>query len=232
MFCFAALADATAGTMYTDITRVFPVRSFKNMQYIFVAYIYDLNAIIIHPMPNRAGASFITAFMEVFNILQAGQYQPVLNIMYNECSKAVEKHTKKNKMKIQLVPPQNHHVNAAEHAIGTLKEHFVSALATIDMLCPLQRWDEFLSQVKLTLNLFYVSPNAIPTSQPATNSTAHSTSAKRLLLRLARSTDLQQPGHSRFLGSPCNRWFLHWPINQSLPLSPILHPSNLLFPLL
>jgi hypothetical protein len=30
-FCFAALADATLGTMYTNITDAFPVRSFKNM---------------------------------------------------------------------------------------------------------------------------------------------------------------------------------------------------------
>jgi hypothetical protein len=39
MFCFAMLADANAGTMYTDLTGAFPVRLFKNMQYIFAAYI-------------------------------------------------------------------------------------------------------------------------------------------------------------------------------------------------
>jgi hypothetical protein len=53
MFCFAALADAMHDMMYTDITGVFPVWSFKNMQYIFVAYIYNLNAIIVGPMPPR-----------------------------------------------------------------------------------------------------------------------------------------------------------------------------------
>jgi hypothetical protein len=37
MFCFAALANANTGTIYTDLTGAFPVRSFKNMQYIFVA---------------------------------------------------------------------------------------------------------------------------------------------------------------------------------------------------
>ena len=136
-----------------DITGAFPVQSFKNMQYIFVAYIYDLNPIIVRPMPNRTNASFIAAFTEVFHILQAQQYQLVLNVMDNECSKAVEKHIKKNKMKIQLVPLHNHHVNAAKCAIGTFKEHFVAALATVDMLYPLQLWDKFLPQVELTLNL-------------------------------------------------------------------------------
>ncbi len=47
IFCFAPLADANTGTMYTDLTGAFPIRSFKNMQYIFVAYIYDHNAIIV-----------------------------------------------------------------------------------------------------------------------------------------------------------------------------------------
>ncbi len=69
MFCFAALTNATTGTMYTDLTGAFPVRSFKNMQYIFVVYIYDLNAINVRIMPSQTDASFITAFTEVFNIL-------------------------------------------------------------------------------------------------------------------------------------------------------------------
>ena len=49
MFCFAALANSNTGTMYKDLTGAFPVRSFKNMQYVFVAYVYDLNAIIACP---------------------------------------------------------------------------------------------------------------------------------------------------------------------------------------
>jgi hypothetical protein len=92
MFCFAALADATTSTMYTDLTGAFPVRSFKNMKSIFVLYIYDLNAIIVRPMPFQTNTSFIAAFTEVFNIFGACDYQPALNLMDNECSKAVEKH--------------------------------------------------------------------------------------------------------------------------------------------
>jgi hypothetical protein len=69
MFCFAALANANTGTMYTDLTGSFPVRSFKNMQYIFVAYVYDLNAIIVHAMPARTNAAMITAFKEVIAVL-------------------------------------------------------------------------------------------------------------------------------------------------------------------
>jgi hypothetical protein len=114
MFYFAALADATAGTMYTDLTGAFPVRSFKNMQYICVDYIYDLNAIIFHPMASCTDASFITAFTKVFAILHSWDYQPALNVMDSKCFKAVEKHICANRVTIQLIPPHNHHVNTAK----------------------------------------------------------------------------------------------------------------------
>jgi hypothetical protein len=74
MFHFAALADSTTSTMYTDLTSAFPVRSFKNMIYVFVAYIYDLNAIIVCSMALRTDASFIAAFTKVFTILRAWDY--------------------------------------------------------------------------------------------------------------------------------------------------------------
>jgi hypothetical protein len=83
VFCFAALANAITGTIYTDITGTFPVRLFKSMQYIFVAYVYYLNAIIVCAMLYRTDASMVTAFTEVITILKAGGYQPALNVMDN-----------------------------------------------------------------------------------------------------------------------------------------------------
>jgi hypothetical protein len=61
--------------------------------------------------------------------------------MDNECSDGVEKFI------------WYHQANAAKRVIATFKEHSISALATVDMLCPLQLWDEFLPQVELTLNM-------------------------------------------------------------------------------
>jgi hypothetical protein len=104
-------------------------------------------------MPSCTNSLFIATFSEVFAILRAFNYQPALNVMDNECSKVVKKHIQSNKMDIQLVPPHNHRINAAERAITTFKEHFVATLATVDMLCPLQLWDEYLPQDNLTLNL-------------------------------------------------------------------------------
>ena len=157
VFCFATLANTITGTMYTDITGAFPVGSFKSMQYIFVAYVYDLNAIIVCTIPSRTDASMVTAFTEKITTLKTGGYRLALNVMDNECSAAAKKYIRSEKINIQLVPPHNHQVNAAERAIATFKEHFIADLATVDMHCPLQLWDEFLPQVELTLNMLRFS---------------------------------------------------------------------------
>jgi hypothetical protein len=47
--------------------------------------------------------------------------------------------------------------NKTKQAIGIFSEHFISALATINNLCPLQLWDEFLPQIGLTLYLMRFS---------------------------------------------------------------------------
>ena len=124
---------------------------------IFIEYVFDLNAITVHAIPSCTDASMVTAFSEVITTLKTGGYCPALNVMDNECSAAVEKYISSEQINIQLVPPHNHRVNAAERAIATFKEHFIAALATVDMHCPLQLWDEFLLQVELTLNMLCFS---------------------------------------------------------------------------
>ena len=123
------------------------------MQYVFLAYNYDLNAILVRAMPSKNDGAMIAAFTDILATLNACGYVPTLNVMDNECSKAVEAHIRSHSMDIHLIPPHNHHVNAAECAIATFKEHFISALATVDKDCPPQLWDDFLPQVELTLNL-------------------------------------------------------------------------------
>jgi hypothetical protein len=108
VFCFAALADALTGTMYTNITGAFPVRSFKSTQYVFVAYIYDLNSIIVQAMPSHTNASMVQAFTKVISILKSGGYHLALNVMDNECPSVVKKYIRSESISIQLVPPHNH----------------------------------------------------------------------------------------------------------------------------
>ncbi len=60
-FCFAALANLNTGTMYTNLPGALPVSSFKFMQYIFVAYLYDVNTILVRAMPSKNNTAMITA---------------------------------------------------------------------------------------------------------------------------------------------------------------------------
>ena len=65
MFCFATLADANKGTMYTYLTGRFLVILFKGNQYIFVAYLYNCNAIIVRPMKSHKDDAMVAAFQDV-----------------------------------------------------------------------------------------------------------------------------------------------------------------------
>jgi hypothetical protein len=92
VFYFATLANEITGTMYTDITGTFPVHSIKSMQYVVVAYIYDLNAIIIQAMLSGTDASMVQEFTKVIFVLKSEGYHPALNVMDNECSSMVKKY--------------------------------------------------------------------------------------------------------------------------------------------
>jgi hypothetical protein len=67
MFCFAALANLNTGTMYTDLPGAFPIHSFKSMQTIFIAYIYDLNTVLVRAMPSMNNAAMITTFTKILH---------------------------------------------------------------------------------------------------------------------------------------------------------------------
>ncbi len=138
ILCFAALANLNIGTMCTNLPGMFPIRSLKSMQYIFVVYIYDLNAILVCAMPSKNNAAMITAFTKILTTLAACSYKPTLNVTDNKCSKMVEMYIKFKKIDAHLVPPHNHRINTAKCAIATFKERYIVGLATVDRNCSLQ----------------------------------------------------------------------------------------------
>ena len=157
MFCFAALADQNEHTMYSDLAGRFPVRSFSGMNYIFVAYVYSINAILIRPMKSRSDECMVATFKDVYQYLQDRGLGPKLHVLDNECSKAVQAYIRSQDTKIQLVEPHNHRVNAAEPAVKAVKYHCLAGFATMDPNCPMQIWDRFLPQFQDTLNLLRTS---------------------------------------------------------------------------
>ena len=111
MYCYPILADLNTCMMYSDQTGTFPVQSYSNMQLTFVAYIYDINAIIGVPLKTRTSESMIGAFQKVLKMMEKSNCKPVVNVMDNECSKAVQEYIISNNIDIELCPPKNHHLN-------------------------------------------------------------------------------------------------------------------------
>ena len=89
LVCYAALVYAKSGVIYTDLPGRIPVASIRNMQYIFVCYAYELNAILVRPMKNRENESMVAAYKDIYEYLTSKNFKPKLNVTDNECSKAV-----------------------------------------------------------------------------------------------------------------------------------------------
>ena len=94
MFCFAILADSNDATIYSDLAGRFPVRSYSGMNYIFVAYVYSINAILIRPMQSRSDECMVATFKDVYGTLKGIGLHPKLHVLDNECSKAVQEYVR------------------------------------------------------------------------------------------------------------------------------------------
>ena len=94
MFCFAILADQNKNTIYNDLAGRFPVFSYSGMNYIFVAYVYKINAILVRTMATRCDATMIDTFNNIYKYLKLHNLATKLHILDNEYSKAVQKYVK------------------------------------------------------------------------------------------------------------------------------------------
>jgi len=153
MFCFGAFADKQTGVMYSDLTGNFPYMSLEGNVCFFVVYHYESNAILGLPIPNMEDSTIFRAYKQQFDFLTSRGFTIKLNVMDNQASKQIKRFLTTQECDLLLVEPHNHRVNAAERAIQTFKDHFVSALATTDSEFPLQLWDRLTPQIETTLNL-------------------------------------------------------------------------------
>ena len=64
---------------------------------------------------------------------------------------------KKNGMKFQLVPPNDHRRNVTEKAIQVFKDHFISVLCGTDISFPMRLWCRLLRQAEDQLNMLRTS---------------------------------------------------------------------------
>ena len=103
-----------------------------NVCYLIV-YHYESNAILGLTISGFDDNTVFAAYKTQFKFLESKGYKIKLNVMDNQCTKQIKKILTCERM---LVEPHNHRINAAERAIQTFKDHFISALATTDSEFP------------------------------------------------------------------------------------------------
>ncbi len=157
IFCFGAFADKQTGTQYNDLTWAFPFMSLAGNVCFLIVYHYETNTILALPIANLEGNTIFEGYQKQFELLKSKDHKIKVNVMDYQASCQIKQFLTKNKCNILLIKPHNQRVNAAKHAVQTFKDHFISALATMDSEFPLQLWDQVTPQVKNTLNLLHRS---------------------------------------------------------------------------
>jgi len=151
--CAMLLNQTDLTRSYSDQTGRFPVPSSRGNNYLFVLYHQDTNTIHAVPIPNRQAASIRNAWESTHKLLVRHGHPTDLHVLDNECSDDLKQAFEKHNIQFQRVPPHEHRVNAAERAIRTYKNHFVTILCNADPAFPLSEWDRLVPQATLTLNL-------------------------------------------------------------------------------
>jgi hypothetical protein len=137
----------------TDQTGRFPVTSSQGNQYLLILYDFDSNAILAEPMTNRSENEQLRAFNKLHTYLTERGFTPKLLWLDNEASAAFKSNLRTKNIDYQLVPPHSHRRLAAERAIQTFKNHFITILSGTDKDFPLHLWDRLIPQATTTLNL-------------------------------------------------------------------------------
>jgi hypothetical protein len=147
----------TTGQIFSDLPGRFLTPSSRGHNYLLVVYDYDSNAILAEPMKNRQGKSIVAAYQTIHTLLVSRGLRPILQRLDNEASSLLRNFLQKEHIDFQLVPPHNHRRNAAERAIRTFKNHFVTILCGTDPNFLLHLWDRLIPQTLVTLNLLRAS---------------------------------------------------------------------------
>jgi hypothetical protein len=103
------------------------------MQAYFLAYECDTYTIFAKPCPYLKDDAIIAAYKEVFNELNTKGYTPKFNLLENQATAPIKVFLKTQGFKWQCVKPSNHCINAAEQAIQTFKNHFISGLSSTNL---------------------------------------------------------------------------------------------------
>ena len=157
IFCYNGRISTKDGAIYVDFTGKFTIRSMDGMVTIFIVYDWTTNAILATPVKNMAEETIVSCFKQKITYLTKRGFKPILNIIDNVASKAVQAYLEAENVSIQLVEPHNHRLNAAERTIQTFQNHLISGLSTWDASFPLLLWNNIVPQSQDYLNILRTS---------------------------------------------------------------------------
>jgi hypothetical protein len=118
-----------------------------------VCYVYDCNYVKVIPMKSLSASEWVKSYDTIHQELIVKGFKPKLQTLDNEASSALKNFFTFNDIAYQLVPPHCHRRNAAERAISTFKEHFLTGISSVDPSFLLHLWHRLLPQAEITLNL-------------------------------------------------------------------------------
>ena len=104
-------------------------------------------------MKIREDIEMVIAFKSCYTELNVKGHHPILHVLDNTHSRAVKQYITLEKTDLQFVDSYNHRVNTAEHGCKATQYHTIATLCTITTACPIQLWDQFMPQIKATLNI-------------------------------------------------------------------------------
>jgi hypothetical protein len=112
--------EQVTGKTYSDQT------SATGSNYVLIFYDYDSNSIHAEPIKNRTAAKLKRAYSTIAELLKSCGLHPKLQILDNEASKLLVDYITGQGINYQLAPPHVHRRNAAERAISTYKDPFIT----------------------------------------------------------------------------------------------------------
>ena len=125
----------------------------SRIQIFVICYDYSCSAILAHPIKNRLTNEPIHAYQHFYTILHNAGLSPHMHKMDNETSTDIEHFIATRNEAVQYFPSNNHHTSAAEQAIQTWKNHFISGSASLPKHIPIKYWCWLIDQANITLNL-------------------------------------------------------------------------------
>ena len=140
-------------TISTDQTGKFSCMSSKQMNYILVTYSYDTNAILARPLKSKSSTELTTVIVKIHQYLTKRGYKPKHHWLDNEVSTKLLDTLQDMNVTVHLVPPYCHRKLAAERAIRTYKNHFITILCMTHPEFPMKLWCSLIPQSEMTLNM-------------------------------------------------------------------------------